>query len=62
MTDCKSVAFGLSRFESYQRYQYSEVEESGRPHQSHKLKIAGSNPALATKYVDLQVADEARAR
>lgn len=25
------------------------VEESGRPRQSHKLEIVGSNPACATK-------------
>ena len=27
------------------------VGESGRPRQSHKLEIAGSNPASATKYI-----------
>ena len=29
----------------------SRVEESGRPRESHKLEIVGSNPAFATSFI-----------
>ena len=32
----------------------SRVEESGRPRESHKLEIVGSNPTFATSYSEME--------
>ena len=38
------------KFESSHTDQFCRVEESGRPRESHKLEIAGSNPASASNF------------
>ena len=46
--DCKSLGFGLRRFESYCWHKNGEVAQLGE-RESHNLKVTGSTPVLATK-------------